>query len=145
MALYAENDVYLTFSGDLEITPNGDIKVGDAYETRRSAINFLIRTDRGEYKPDTRLGCDLGNNIGDVITDDLLLSMEHSALSNLTRFAMEREDITVNVIPLSHQELGIFVGVKGSYIANDGNLLEHSPEVLTYLFPYTEDGPTPHI
>jgi len=145
MAIYSSRDILTNFSGDLQVSTNGDIKLGTSYETVRSAINFLARTDKGEYIPDNRLGCDLGTKIGENITQSLLLDIEDSTRENLTRFVVDRPDLEVHAVPLNHEEIGMFIITQGTYLNENGNKLDITPEVITYIFPYYGGEPKPVI
>jgi len=143
MAIYSERDVELTFSGDLQLSANGDIKLGDSFETQKSAINWFLRTNKGENQPDVRLGCDVGLSIGKNMTNGNLNLLEDSVLQNLVRFVIARTDVRVDAVPLDCEEVGLFVNVGGKYLDDDGNVIEGAQEVLKYLFPYLEGEFTP--
>jgi len=143
MSIYIAQDIYTNFSGDIQVDAKGDIKIGNSYESHKAAINFLIRTDKGEYAPDKRVGCDLGAFIGKQNDEATQIAMEHTVLDNVTRFVMHRSDINVHVIPMSPNDAGVFAVVGGDFLSTSGNLLDPDPrpEVLTYVFPYAEGEP----
>jgi len=141
MALYIARDVACNFSGDVTIGANGDLKLADSYESHKAAVNFLIRTDKGEYKADRRVGCDLGTFIGQEHDEAMHIAMEHSILDNITRFVISRSDVQAHVMPLSYDQAGVFLVVGGTYVDSDGNTLDLEPEVLVYAFPYAEGEP----
>ncbi|RMG74302.1 MAG: hypothetical protein D6710_01935 [Nitrospirae bacterium] len=143
MAIYNERDIASTFDGDLIISSNGDIKLYDSYQSKKAVINFILRTDNGDYKPDARVGANLGEFIGRNLTRENLRQMEDTITANIARFAMSRGDFRADVIPLTANDLGVFVTVGGQYIDEDGNILENSPEVVSYVFPYLESDITP--
>ena len=143
MAIYSERGIALDFSGDLQIGANGDIKIDDSYTTQKSAINWFLRTNRGDYVADQRLGCDVGRYIGEEMNRSILSQLEDSVLSNLVKFVSARGDVRVDAVPIDCESVGIFVSVGGKYLGTDGNLLEPGTEVLTYVFPYLEGQPTP--
>jgi hypothetical protein len=143
MAYYAERGLALTFSGDLQLSANGDIALASSYETQKSAVNWFLRTNKGDYKPDARLGCDLGKNIGDRMTEQNLNTMEDAALMNLTKYVMPQEDLRIDVIPVEHETVGVFASIRGKYLDPDGNVLDPGVEVITYVYPYFEGQPTP--
>tara|TARA_R100000951_G_C2516663_1_gene142086 strand:+ start:125 stop:562 length:438 start_codon:yes stop_codon:yes gene_type:complete len=143
MAIYSERGLALTFSGDLQVGANGDVKIDDAFESEKSAVNWFLRTNKGDYVPDQRLGCNVGTYIGDKMSRSVLSQLEDSVLSNLVKFVAARTDIRVDAVPIDCDSVGIFVSVGGKYLDTDGNLLEPGVEVLTYVFPYLEGQPTP--
>lgn len=143
MSIYSERGVATNFSGDIQLGANGDLKLADSYETQKAAINWFMRTNKGDYVPDQRLGCDAGRFIGDKMSRRAADQLESSALGNLTKFLVSRSDIDVNAIPIDSDTLGIFVTVGGKYLDSDGNLLDPGTEIITYTFPYLEGEPTP--
>ena len=146
MALYNVQDIYSSFSGDVEVGANGDLKLADSHESIKSAVNFLLRTDKGEYRPDVRVGADLGRYIGETNNTRNQIAMEHGIKDNISLFLMAPEDFEAHVIPLELNELGVFVTIAGQYMGTDGNLLDIETEILSYTFPYLEDShPTPLI
>lgn len=143
MSTYSVSDIACSFSGDITIGSHGDLSLADSYETHKAAVNFLIRTDKGQYKPDKRVGCNLGSFIGDQMLPETFQGMEQTALDNLTKFVMSPTDVQVHVMPLSKEEAGVFVLVAGDYIDSNGNVLVTSaPEVIAYSYPYAEGQPT---
>ena len=146
MTIYASRDVGRTFEGDLIIDSKGDIELATSFNSHKSAINFLIRTDKGSYAPDNRIGCDLGSFIGELNTRENTFAIENSCLENLTEFLVQSSDIEVHAIPMSIEDVGIFIGIVGSYIDSDGNIISSgSPEILTYTYSYLGGNPTPAI
>jgi hypothetical protein len=144
MSIYVVRDIYCNMSGDIQIDAKGDIKLADSYESHKAAVNFLIKTDKGEYAPDKRIGCDLGAFIGKNNDESTQVAMEHTILDNVTRFVLDRSDINVHVIPMSPNDAGVFAVIGGQFLDSvSGNLLDPDPrpEVLTYLFPYAEGEP----
>ena len=145
MATYVDRDLSASLSGDLILSANGDLQLADTYESQKAAINFIVRTDRGEYRPDNRVGADIGSFIGEKHTREAAEAIENSVRQNITQFVMAREDVAVHVIPIAYDEAGIFIAIGGQYIDSDGNLLDVEPEMLTYRFPYSEPDPTPLV
>lgn len=143
MAIYSSRDISLNLSGDIDIGSNGDIKLADSYESVKSQINWFLRTDYGDYQPDDRLGCNAGYYIGKEMSRDNLVSIEDTVRAALVKYVVVSQDINVDAVPLSQEEIGIFVTLRGDYLGEDGNLLVTTPEVLTYTFPYLEGSPTP--
>jgi len=143
MAIYSERDIAFTQSGDLSVNARGDLELASSYESQKAAINFLVKTNKGEYIPDNRIGCDAGTFIGRNQTRENISAMEAGVIANLSDFVIARSDLSVNIIPVERDVLGLFVGVQGEYIGSDGNLLDLDPELLTFTFPYLEGFPTP--
>lgn len=143
MALYPERGIALTFSGDMQIGSNGDIKIDDSFETHKSAVNWFVRTNKGDYVPDNRLGCDLGRYIGENMTRRNLEALENRALANLVSFVVSRSDVSVDAAPVDCDTIGAFFSLQGQFLDKDGNLIQPGTEVLTYVYPYIEGEPTP--
>lgn len=143
MAIYNERDLAIGLSGDISIAAGGDLELASAYETQKDQVNFYFRTNKGEYQPDRRVGCDVGEAIGESMTAEGLRAIEHTATAALAKFVLHRSDFRVDAIPLSVQEIGVFVTVGGQYLDEDGNLEVGDPEVLTYNFPFFDGDPTP--
>ena len=141
MGVYALRDVFSTTDGDIVIDSKGDLKLAESIESISGVANFIIRTDRGEYVPDNRVGADLGSFIGSNMTYTLTDEMESNLIQNLTKFAIARSDLQIHAFPLSHEEVGIIIGYGGVYIDKDGNVMDTTTHVLKYTFPYLEGGP----
>lgn len=141
--MYTSRGLIGGVSGDVELAPHGDLKLGNSFETITDAVNFIVRTQKGGYTPDTRVGGSVGAAIGDQMTKDCTLDIENELKENLSKFILNPSDYRVHAIPISHEEIGLFVAVAGQYLDNDGNLLETEPQVLSYLFPYFEGKATP--
>ena len=143
MSVYSERDIAINFDGDLEIGAGGDIVLSNSFDTQKAAVNWLLRTNKGEYQPDVRLGCDVGTFIGKTMTNSIINNMEGVVLSNLVKFIISRSDVRVDIIPIAHDELALLVSIAGKYLGDDGNLLDSGQTVLKYVFPYLEGSPTP--
>ncbi len=141
--MYSLSDVYSTLSGDISFDAKGDVRLGNSFESIRSAVNFIAKTDRGDYSPDTRIGGDAGVYIGDTLSKEVTMAMEGSIKENISKFILNPEDFQVHVMPVTHEDVGVFIGIGGDYIDQDGNSLEVDPEVISYTFPYYEGDPTP--
>lgn len=143
MGVYSARDIYSTTNGDLEIGSNGDLKIATSVESISGAINFVLRTDKGGYVPDNRIGADLGTFIGQTMSSSLVYDMQNSALANLTEFVIDLTDIELRVFPLSNDEAGVIVAYAGTYIDQDGNVIDVDPQTINYLYPYIEGEPQP--
>ena len=131
MGTYTARDIYSNISGDIEVGANGDLKIASSLESVNSAINFILRTDKGGYTPDNRIGADLGTFVGDQLTSSMIYDMQNSAIANLTEFVIDRPDIEIIVV------------FAGTYIDQDGNVLDVSPQTINYLYPYIDGEPRP--
>jgi hypothetical protein len=145
MGIYSDRDLSSSFEGDIVLSGNGDLELASTYESQKAAINFIVRTDKGGYRPDYRLGADLGTFMGERNNKDTATTIEASILQNLTEFVLDGQDVAVHAIPISMDELGVFIEVGGDYMDEDGNLLVIAPEMLTYTFPFLNGEATPHV
>lgn len=143
MGVYSARDIYSTTNGDLEVGSNGDLKIATSVESISGAINFVLRTDKGGYVPDNRIGADLGTFVGQTMSSSLVYDMQNSALANLTEFVIDLTDIELRVFPLSNDEAGVIVAYAGTYIDQDGNVIDVDPQTINYLYPYIEGEPQP--
>ena len=143
MGIYSSRDIYSTTSGDIIIGANGDLKIANSIESVSGAVNFILRTDRGEYTPDKRVGADLGSFIGRTMSPSLISDMEANIRQNLTKFVLAANDLQEHVVPLSEEEVGVIVGYGGQYIDKDGNVMDTTIGTLNYVFPYIEGSPEP--
>lgn len=143
MGVYSARDIYSTTNGDLEVGSNGDLKIATSVESISGAINFVLRTDKGGYVPDNRIGADLGTFVGQTMSSSLVYDMQNSALANLTEFVIDLTDIELRVFPLSNDEAGVVVAYAGTYIDQDGNVIDVDPQTINYLYPYIEGEPQP--
>ncbi len=142
MSVYTAQDIVLSLSGDLQVSAGGDIELADSYESHKNAVNFLLKTNKGDFKPDKRIGCDLGNFIGQNNSTTVFTEIEDTAVENIEKFIFSRSDFAVHAVPLTYDEAGVFVVIGGTYVDKDGNLIENNgPEALTYVFPFLEGQP----
>jgi hypothetical protein len=141
--MYNTRDIGVSFSGDVNIGANGDIELANSFESIKGAINFIVRTDKGDYAPDVRIGGDLGTFVGDRLSKATTMAMEASLKDNLSRFVLNPSDYQVHAIPVTHENVGVFIALAGQYIDENGNLLDVDPEIITYDFPFYEGSPTP--
>lgn len=141
--MYILRDIESSVSGDVVIGANGDLSLADSFETVKLAVNFITRTDKGDYQPDARVGGDLGANIGENLSKEVTTAMENGLTQNLSKFILNPSDFQVHAIPIEHDTVAVFVAVGGQYLDNDGNILDVNPTVLSYTFPGYEPDPTP--
>ena len=143
MGIYTARDIYQTASGDLAVSSNGDIRLGTSLESVSGSVNFILRTDRGGYRPDKRIGANFGSFIGERMTRDVITDMENSAISNITDWTLDRSDLQLRIFPLSNEEAGVVTIIAGTYIDSDGNVMDVNPTVVNYVYPYLEGEPNP--
>ncbi len=139
---YNLQDIYVDSSGDFEISANGDLRISNSFETVKQTCTFIVKTDKGGYVPDISLGGDLGSFLGRNLSKDILVSMEKSLTQNLGKVILNRSDFEVHCVPISMDEVGVFVAIDGEYLDQDGNTLETTPEVISFTFPYGQGDPT---
>lgn len=142
MGIYIGRGIGSSFDGDINLSANGDVELADSYDTIKSSVNFLIRTDKGQYRPDKRVGCDLGTFIGDNMQQDIYPVIEDTVKENITTFIMTPSDVRVDAVPVDYNVLGLFVTTRGQYVDQDGNLIESEVETLSYVYPFLSGEPT---
>ena len=142
MAVYIHQDIATTFDGDLELSNNGDLKIGSSMETYKAVANFMLRTDFGDYAPDKSIGCNLGSFVGELNNSDTHQDMEYSINRVLQDQIFAKSDVTTDVVAMDVNEAVCIVNIAGHYIVD--NQVQYFDSIrLTYLYPYIEGQPTP--
>ncbi len=139
MAIYGNRDIATDFYGDIILNGRGDLSLAESTDTYKSAANFLLRTDNGEYAPTPTVGCNLGTFIGklnNIVNHEL---MEQQATIKLVANLFNREDIQVDVMSFDENEVLCVVTIGGYYIV-DNEIVSYESEKLTYTFPYLESS-----
>lgn len=142
MSLYVDRDIASNFSGDLMLDQKGDLSLAYALDTYKSAANFLLRTDYGDYAPNAQVGSNLGAYIGALNTRQTHEQMENSIVRGLVEEVFSNTDVDADVVPLDVNEAICFVKIAGEYLVS-GDIIYVEQDVLTYTFPYIEGSPTP--
>ena len=125
-------DIEVTDDGDLVAAANGDIKVANTWRTTMQDTVFRIRTQIGNYTPDTDLGSNVHSKIGDYNTrqnGETIKSMVVRALSYDNRF--DRTEYSVDVVPINQTQVVIIVEFRGPF--SDAETDEYS---VSFLFKY---------
>lgn len=139
MAIYSDQDISSTFEGDIEIGTNGDIKLSNSLETYKSAANFVLRTDYGDYVPDQDVGSNLGSFIGENNTERIHAAMEYNIDKALKNNIFSQTDISSTVVPFDYHEALAIIDIAGTYVI-DGEYVQVDNERMTYSFPYVPEG-----
>lgn len=137
MALYTNRDIQSSVTGDLVLDSKGDLDLADALDTYTSAANFVLRTDFGEYAPDSTVGANLGSFIGKMNTSDNHRFMEYNINKTLKEKIFSSTDIDNTVVPFDNNECICFIRIGGSYLI-DGVITTVQDRVITYTFPYID-------
>lgn len=142
MALYPLQDLASTFSGDLLSNGRGDLLIADALDTIKSAVNFVLRTDHGDYAPRPEVGANLGSLIGELMSEEQQKIAESMITRSTTTNLLSPGDIMATVVPVSEQELACIIQVRGNYLIS-GQIQAVDSELITYSFPYLAGPLTP--
>ncbi len=142
MATYIDRDLGITFNGDLILDGRGDIKLHDALETHKSAANFVLRTDYGDYAPDVNVGCNLGSFIGETNSERVHAEMENLINRAIRNQIFNRSDAVATVVPFDHEEALCIVEIEGTFLVS-GELIQVENQKIAYTFPYIAGEPTP--
>lgn len=137
MAIYGNRDIATDFYGDLILNDRGDLQLAESYDTYKSAANFLLRTDNGEYAPSPQVGCNLGTFVGKLNTTINHELMEQQATAKLVASLFNREDVQVDVMSFDENEVLCVVSFGGYYLV-DNEFVDIETQKLTYTFPYLE-------
>lgn len=143
MAVYFGTDILTDLSGDISFSGNGDLALAGCTRTYLDQIAFIARTETNDYTATTkRIGADLYQFIGQRLDNILISEVETKLKSALTENLIKQEDLTLYAIPISCEEIMIYIKVDGAFINNDGVLDGESFEAA-FTFPmYEGDGVT---
>lgn len=108
-------DVHLNTAGDIEIGHNGDIACSYDDDVTVEGVIFRLKTYTGDYELEPRCGAGLEDFIGKPNTIDTGEQIKERVRIALThdRF-IDSNALTVDVAPLSHNEVFVSVTVVGS-------------------------------
>jgi len=144
MTSYTEQDIALTFDGDIILESNGDIKVANSLDTYKSAANFVLRTDYGDYAADNNVGCNLGSFIGATNTPDVHAEMEYNITSTLQNEIFGQGSVVATVVPFDIDEALAIIEIAGIFLI-DGEYTYVQGDRMNYAFPYIDGNPTPLV
>lgn len=142
MGLYAGRDLAITVGGDVEVASNGDLKLASEPQTVAQHASFLIRTDRGDYRPDARLGCNLGTLIGLPNTQETKVLAKSYVREELDEHVFFPQDYFIKLAALDIYTLFLLVKAKGTFLNSDNQFSEQEV-VLTFEYPYLDRAPEP--
>lgn len=137
MAVYINRDIETSLEGDIELDTNGDLKLADPLQTYKSAANFLLRTDYGDYSPDRSVGCNLGSFIGKTNVPSTREFMENNINKVLQNRLYTLTDAIATVVPFDINEVLCVVNIGGSYLI-DGTIRTVTDEKIAYTFPFID-------
>lgn len=137
MGTYIHRDISSTFSGDIELDGKGDLKLANALETYKSAANFLLRTDYGDYSPNKTVGCNLGSFIGSTNVPKTHRFMEYNIDKGLRSKLFNSTDVSSTVVPFDINEVLCVINIGGSYLI-DGVIQTINSQNIAYTFPFID-------
>lgn len=137
MSLYTDRDIETDISGDIVLNDKGDISLGSPLDTYKAAANFLLRTDYGDYVPDSSVGCNLGSFIGKTVTTNTIQKIEHSITKTLKERLFNQSDVEATVVPFDINEVLCLIDIKGSYLIS-GEIVNIDSEKIAYTYPFIE-------
>jgi hypothetical protein len=113
-------DLALTLDGDIKIGPTGDLDLVRGDFSLRDQIIFRLKTQRGDWLLFPECGADLEAVIGLQNSPDTGALIEDSARYALLHdgFIAESDIQLINAVPLSENEIVLFLTVNGE----EGNL-----------------------
>lgn len=142
MAIYIHQDIATTFDGDLELSDNGDVRVGTSLDTYKAIVNFMLRTDFGDYAPDTSIGCNLGSFVGELNNSDTHQDMEYNINRVLQDQIFSKSDVSTDVVAMDVNDAVCIVNIAGHYIVD--NQTQYFDAIrLMYSYPYIDGEVTP--
>lgn len=143
MGIYTARDIEIDFSGELKVDSRGDIKLLSPIDTQKNLVNFWLRTDFGEYSPETSVGCNIGAFMGLSNTKEVLANLEESVESTLRTELFTPQDVIVHAVPFDYNEALVVVEFAGTYLNTSGRFEDIQPQKIAYAFPYIEGTITP--
>lgn len=144
MSTYTDQDLAVTFDGDLILDGRGDLKLANSLESYKAASNFVLRTDYGDYAPDQNVGCNLGSYIGQLNTPKVHSSMEYSISKVLENEIFASSDVDITVVPFDVDEALAVINLAG-YFLIDNEITYVQDERMAYSFPFIDATPTPLV
>ena len=127
-------DFALTHDGDIALS-GGDIATVSGLDWLTQTINFVLRTEPGDYSVDPAIGGSLAGFIGENNTRELASKIRKRILSALSYESWATPGrIEARVVPMSSDSISVFI------------TLDMPNETRTYLsmaeFDYTTGGTT---
>lgn len=121
MVIYYNQDAKTDFSGDITVAGNGDIQLATTTETMMQQAAFRLRTSPSDFAAAVRdVGANLSVFIGQPLSEDLLKDIEDQSLISLTDQLFDKDDIDVVAVPISTEEILIYIETRGLYVDIDG-------------------------
>lgn len=142
MALYSLMDLASNFSGDICVADNGDLEIANALDTTKAIVNFILRTDYGDYSPNENVGSNLGNYIGEINTSKIHSQIETNIKNSLVTELFDKGDLSVDVVPFDFNEALVVISLAGSYLI-DNEITYVEEDRMTFSFPYIEGSISP--
>lgn len=142
MAIYIERDILSNFSGDIQVSSNGDIALANSLDTYKNACNFVLRTDFGDYQADGDVGCNLGSFIGEPNVQRVHDAMEYNINKVLRNEIFAPSDAIATVVPFDLEEALAIIQIAGQFMINE-ELITVEDDRISYSFPYIDAHPTP--
>lgn len=137
MSLYTSRDIETDINGDIVLDPKGDVSLGSPLDTYKAAANFLLRTDYGDYAPDSSVGCNLGSFIGKTLNNNSIQKIEYNITKTLKERLFNQSDVECTVVPFDISEVLCLVDIKGSYLIS-GEIVNIDSEKIAYTYPFIE-------
>lgn len=139
MAIYPDRDIATGVDGDLVINDNGDIDLATSIESLEDLLKTIISTDLGEFSALRAFGADLGRlvgkNMSEVIERIPILIRDGLRRSNY----IDPGDVYVDVYPIDHDKVMLFVDFKGTFINENGEEVAYPSTTLKFYFPYSKE------
>lgn len=142
MTTYSARDIASTFEGDILLNSNGDLALANSLNTHKSAANYVLRTDHGDYQADVDVGCNLGSYVGELNIPRVHTSMEHNISKVLQNEIFSPTDVQVSVVPFDTEEALAVVTIAGYYLI-DNEIVYVDNDIISYSFPFLGGTPSP--
>ena len=141
MTVYVGQDIEATTEGDLQVDGNGDLKLATYVNTVANTINFLLKTDKGDYRPDIEVGCNLGSLIGNSDVNETEILAKSFIREQFDKGYIDVGDYEIETLRVGPENLIILVSANITTFDENLELVESSVN-LAFNFPYLEGALT---
>jgi hypothetical protein len=104
------DDIMLTLEGDLVIDESGDFRMTTGFDWLAREMNKRVRTINPEWKQHPTIGANVETFAGRMLNHSLLAEIKNQITDSITRWGLQEPgDIDVRVVPVSHDEIAIYI------------------------------------
>ena len=113
MITYSEVDIYVSPSGDMQISANGDLQLATPTGVLQQDIAFRLRTNQYDFAPHVDLGANLDSLVGEPNTKALCNTGEQYIINSLTFDGrVSPGDLMVKGVPINLYSIVYYLFVR---------------------------------